>query len=240
MKDRKIDRTDNQPPEALPVQLASVADLPAMMKADIDALTAEALAQLDTYSRVPAEIADDGVYQRATTLGTLLKAVLDKIEKRRKDVKQPYLDATTAIDAAFKLVQPKTGDMPERNLRKELDAAHSGIKSLLSAYDTKLFLAEEKRRAEEKAQLAAAAAKDGIEIDEQPAAGVVIASTKSSHGGAAVRRVVTEWEVVDADKLPRSVLSVDPAKVQAMIDAGATSIPGIAISKKVDTHVKRG
>lgn len=239
MTDRKIDRTDNQPPEALPVQLASVADLPAMMKADIDALTADALAQLDTYSRVPAEIADDGVYQRATTLGTLLKAVLDRIENRRKVVKQPYLDATTAIDGAFKLIQPKVGDGAERNLRKELDAAHAGIKTRLSAYDTKMFLEDEKRRAEEKALLAAAAAKDGIEMDDQPEPAAVIASTKSSHGGAAVRRVVTEWEVVDADKLPRSVLSVDPAKVQALIDAGATAIPGITISKKVDTHVKR-
>lgn len=245
MAERVIESTDNMPPEALPLQLANAAEIPTMIKADIEGLTAEALVELTTYSRVPDDIADDGMYERATTLGTRLKAVVDKIEKRRKVVKQPYLDATTAIDTAFKLIQPAVEaeghveGSPERNLRKELDAAHAGIKGRLSAFDTKKFNEEEKRRQDERDSLAKAAAVDGITIDTQAPAPSALGSTRSTHGGSAVRKVVMDWSVVDEGKLPRSVLSVDPVKVQALIDAGATEIPGIELTRRVETHVKR-
>lgn len=241
MNDRVIDKTDNMPPEVLPMQLASVADLPVMMKADIDDLTSKALTELDIYSRVPTEISDEKIYERATTLGTRIKAVIDSIEKRRKAVKQPYLNATTAIDAAFKLVQAadEATLKPERNLRKELDEAHAGIKSRLSVFDTKKFNEEEDRRNKERELLAEAAAKDGIEMDVQAPATVQMGSTKSAHGGAAVRKVVIDWEVVNEAEVPRSLLSIDPAKVQAQIDAGATSIPGLKLTRRVETHVKR-
>lgn len=241
MEERNIKKTDNNPPEVLPVTLASVADLPVMMKADLEALKTEALAELDTYSRVPAEIADDAMYERATTLGTRLKAVNDKIEKRRKAVKQPYLDATKAIDGAFKLVQEADEEkgVPSRVLKEELDAAHAGIKRLLSDYDTKKFNEDQARQAEEREKLAQAAAADGITIDVQTAAPASLGTTKSAHGGSSVKNVVMDWEVVDESLLPRSVLSVDAAKVKALIDAGATEIPGMKLTHRVETHVRR-
>ena len=241
---RVIASTDNQPPEPLPQGLAAVDDLPAMMKDDLEHLSADALAQLDVYARVPEQIEDAKMYERATTLGTRLKGVTDDIEKKRKKVKAPYLAATSAIDRAFKLTLPATkdadgADVAERTLAKELETAHAGIKSRLSAYDTRAYLAAEAKRKAEQEALAAAAAQDGIAMTALPVETAASEMVRSAHGGAAMRTVVTEWEVVDETKLPRSVLSVDRAKVQALLDCGATEIPGIAISKKVETHVRK-
>jgi len=238
--DRVIDNIDNNPPEALPPQLASVAEVPTMIKADIDHLVNIAVLELDTFTRVPTEIGSDDVYQRVTTLATRIKGVIDEVDDRRGKQKRPYLDVTKLLDDSFKLVMPDPeGKAKDRVLRKELDTAFAALKGRLSAYDTKQYLAAKAVADAENQRIAEQAAKDGIEMGDVAAPTAIAATVKSAHGGQSVRKVTMEWEVVDETLLPRSVLSVDPAKVQALIDQGVKAVPGIAFSEKVGTYVKK-
>ena len=237
-QDRVVERTDNQPPEALPLQLASKDELPTIMKGDIDKLVEVAVIELDTCARVPETIESDEIYQRVTTLATRVKGVIDDIEDRRGKHKRPYLDATKLIDDTFKLPLPVEGGK-DRVLRKELDAAHATLKARLSDYDTRQYLAQQAEVEAERKRLAGEAAQDGITIDTGSVDAALASTVKSAHGGHSVRRVVTEWQVVDEALLPRSILSIDPAKVEKLIADGATEIPGLLLSKKVDTHVKK-
>lgn len=236
--DRKVERTDNNPPEALPPQLSSVADLAIIIKADVDSAVEKAVLELDTYGRVPETIENDEIYQRVTTLATRIKDVMDSADAKRKVHKDPYLKAGKLVDDSFSLVLVgEKGD--KRVLKKELEAAHGSLKKRLSDYDTKQYLAEQAAIEEERSRIAAAAAEDGIQMDQTQGEAAIAATVRSAHGGHSVRKVVTEWEVIDEALLPRSVLSIDPAKVEKLIADGATEIPGIKISKKVDTHVKK-
>lgn len=234
---REVSRTDNNPPEVLKT-LSPAEDLPKIIAEDIKLLKAEALVELDTYSRIPDKIENDEVYQKITTLATQVKAVADRSDNVRASHKRPYLDATKALDTAFKLeveAEDKT-----RNLRKELDDAHAKLKKMLSARDTELYLEQEKAAEEERQRLIDAAAEDGIEMSDEGMSDVKMGTVKSSFGGQSVRRVVDDWEVSDEALLPRSVLSVDPEKVKKLLESGAKSIPGIKIGKRVETHVKKG
>lgn len=241
--DRVVDNKDNMPPEPLPMMLARAEDLPTMMKTDVDAAVAGAIAQLDSYANVPPIIETQEVYERATTLATRIKTAIDDSETLRTKHKAPYLAATRVIDDAFNLTVPAADGDPKakpRVLKKELIAGHAALKSLLSAYDTRQYLAEKARADQERAKLATAMADDGIELAVQDAPAVALQSTgKSAHGGASVRKLVQTWEVVDEALVPRSLMSIDPAKVAKMLEDGAKSIPGIAIGTKVETHVKK-
>lgn len=234
---RMISRTDNNPPEVLPEGLPAVAELGIIIKKDVDASVEKAILELDTYSRVPQTIENDEIYQRVTTLTTRIKEVLDGADAKRKEHKDPYLKAGKLIDESFGLVFEAPDEKP-RNLKKEMEAARESLKSRLSDYDTRKYLEEQKAIEEERASLSEQAAKDGIVMDATEEVGIT-ATVKSAHGGQSVRKVVTEWEVVDETLLPRSVLSVDPAKVLKLIEGGAKEIPGIKLSKKVDTHVRK-
>lgn len=235
--DREITRTDNNPPEAV-VMLPPAGELSKIFEEDIKSLKKDALAELDTYSRIPAKIENDEVYQKITTLAMQIKAVADRSDNSRTAHKRPYLDATKVLDTAFKLEVETDGKT--RNVRKELDEAHNKLKKMLSDRDTELYLEQEKASEEERKRLIEAAATDGIEMSEEDMDVVKMGTVKSSYGGQSVRRVVEEWEVIDEELLPRSVLSVDPEKVKKLLENGAKSIPGIKIGKRVETHVKKG
>lgn len=235
---RVITATDNNPPEALPAQLPSAEELVHIMKGDVASSVEKAVLELDTYSRVPESIENDEIYERVTTLATRIKDVLDDADKKRKAHKEPYLKAGKLVDDTFTLVLEVKGDK-DRILKKELEAAHGSLKKRLSDYDTLKFQQEQAALEAERALLAEAAAQDGIQMEAVPVGNSLASTVKSAHGGHSVRRVVTEWEVVDEALLPRSILSIDPAKVEKMIADGATEIPGLRLSKKVDTHVKK-
>lgn len=235
--DRVITRTDNNPPEAVEM-LPPAKELPKIFEEDIKSLKKDALAELDTYSRIPAKIESDEVYQKITTLAMQIKGVADRSDNTRTAHKRPYLDATKVLDTAFKLEIEAEGKT--RNIRKELDEAYAKLKKMLSDRDTELYLEQEKAAEEERKRIIEAAAADGIEISDEELDAAKMESVKSSYGGQSVRRVVDDWEVVDEELLPRSVLSVDPEKVKKLLENGAKSIPGIKIGKRVSTHVKKG
>lgn len=235
---RVITKGDNNPPEDLPPQLPSAEELKIIIKNDVEASVGHAVLELDTYSRVPETIENDEIYQRVTTLTTRIKDVIDTADNNRKNHKAPYLKAGKLIDDEFALVLT-VPDGTVRKLKKELEDATSALKKKLSEYDTKKYNEEQQAAEAERALLAEAAAKDGIEMEATVSNVAIASSVKSAHGGQSVRSLVTEWEIEDESLLPRSVLSVDRAKVEKLIADGATEIPGIKITKKVKTHVKK-
>ena len=215
------------------IMLSPADDVKAMVKSDVEALTLKAKELLDMFGRVPKEIENDEVYNRVLGLAAQFRSLTAKREKDKKAHKDPYNKASTAIENEFKLVD---GDKP---LIKEIDKGLVTLTKLASAYDTKKFLEEEAQAEKEREEIAAELKKDGVEIDSIPAADTKLASTKSEHGGQGIKKVETQWEVIDETLVPRSLLSIDPAKVQALIDQGAKEIPGLKLSKVVSTIIKR-
>lgn len=236
---RIVSKEDNLPPEVLPQQLAPAAELPTVMKSDVDAAIEKALFELDTYSRVPPEIASKEIYERVTTLTTRLNEVLSGAETKRKEHKAPYQAAATLIDDTFKLKVVGVDGAKDRMLKKELEDAVASLKKRLSGYDTKIYLEQLATEKAERDALAEKVAADGITMDTVQTDTAIASTVKSAHGGSSVRNLVTTWTVIDEALIPRSLLSIDPAKVQKMIDDGAVEIPGLALSKEVKTHVKK-
>jgi len=242
--DREVSAQDNEAPESekLPTPLAAPDDLPSIIKKDVEDFTNNAVLELATFARVPDTIDDDDVYQRAVTLATRIQGVSNDLDSRRKSHKAPYTAAGQVIDDHFSLnyIAPdaEAGTKP-RVLKKELLDAHKALKARLSDYDTRQHRAEQERTAAEREQLAAAAAADGIEIDAAIAIAAAPGTKKSAHGGSAVRKIAKIWEVIDANQLPRSLLMPNPTAIQALVDSGAITIPGVKIEEIVDTHTQR-
>ena len=236
--ERKVGIGDNRPPEAAAIEiLVPEAEILTVIKDDVAKSKERCARVLDTYTRIPSEISDDEQYERVVAVIAEMRTADDERDTRRKAHKSPYQKVATAIDNAFKL--EAEGEGKKRTLSKEVDAAVVNLTKRLSAYDTKKLEAEEKRRTEESNRLAESARNDGIEIDTSVATEVRLGNVKARHGGVSQRSVIQTWSVANEAEIPRSLLSVDPKKVEAMIGAGAESIPGITITRTVLTTVKR-
>ena len=223
----------NNPPEEKRIEMLTPAeDIQILVGKDVTELTEQASNLLDTYGRVPDKVESDEIYDKVVALVAAMRQTEADRDEKRKRHKQPYLDAGTAVDKAFNLP-----DSEGNECRKKLDAAIKNLTDRLSVYDTANYQAEQAQAAKEAEELAEKAKSDGIEIDTSKVE-VKLDSRKSEHGGMSTRSVVKEWTVTDEDALPRSVLSVDPKKVQALVDKGA-KIPGIEITERVATVVKR-
>jgi hypothetical protein len=248
--DRVVTSTDNNPPEAITLPVA--ADVAARQKEAAEALRDKHLETFLTYRRVPAVIEDRDVYDRVTTLSVMVKQAFDAIDKARSAAKKPYLDGGTAVDKAYALpvevdldpfAQADDGDDTPRekvtvNMLAELKGAHESLKKRLSAYDTEEYKKAEALRIAEQTGIAAAAAEDGIVMDVAQVGAGKMQSSRSGHGGIAIKNVEKTFTVVDASKVPASLCSPDPVKIQAAIDAGANEIAGIEIDVQVKTHVR--
>lgn len=239
--DRVVASTDNNPPEALTLPVAT--DVAARHKEAAEALRDKHLETFLTYRRVPAVIEDKEVYDRVTTLSVMVKQAFDAIDKARSAAKKPYLDGGTAVDKAYALpVEVIDAEKPDEkktvNMLAELKGAHDSLKKRLSAYDTEEYKRTEALRIAEQTGIAAAAAGDGIAMDVAQAGSAKMQSSHSEHGGMAIKRVEKTFTIVDPSKVPASLCSPDPVKIQAAIDAGASEIAGIQIDVQVKTHVR--
>ena len=213
--------------------LAVAEDIPAITQADVDRLCTDYKNLLEIINRVPEEIQNDEIYDRFTALVAQVQVAKDKREETRKKLKEPYNKAATAIEHAFKLIKDN------EDLQKNMEAAFVALKQKMSIYDTKKYEAEEASRHIEQERIASATAKDGIKMDSIEVAPIKMGSQKSEYGGTSIREIVTDWEVINESLLPRIVMSIDPKKVDQIIASGAKEIPGIKISKKVKTSVRR-
>lgn len=190
---------------------------------------------------------------RATALAGILMDLADTAEKRRVELKDPYLRGGKKIDAAF----------------KAFDEIVTGAKKRIVAM-INTFAREQERKAEEAAAKAAqeaaekeaaarAAAQSGNLVQaaileqqaEQAATTVemVTAATaqpiRSAYGQTASAKTVWKFEVIDKKKLPKAV--TDHPKVKEAIDtvigafvrAGSRDIAGVRIWSEKDTMVRR-
>ena len=223
----------NNPPEDEKItQLSTAEEVKLIIAGTVSELKEQAAELLDTCKRVPETISNDDIYDRVVALIAALRETDSTRDEKRKKFKEPYLSAGQIIDSEFKL-KDKDGN----ELAKKLEAEIKNLTAKLSIYDTKKF--EEQRQAAEKeaALLAEQASKDGISVPANQV-DIKLESRRSEHGGLSTKTVVKEWEVTDESLLPRSVLSIDPKKVQALVDKGA-EIPGIKITERIETTVKR-
>lgn len=216
--------------------MVPAADIPAVTRKDVDELKTEAREIVDILSRVPDNIENADVYERVVGLAARIRTFDANREKRKKLIKDPYNKAATAIEAEFKL-KDIVGDK-EVVLSKAVEEGLKKLAALASAYDTKVYAEEEARRTAEAQALAESAARDGISI-ALPVEDQKVASSKSAFGGLGVKSIDYAWEVADEQLVPRSLLSVDPKKVDAMIAAGAIEIPGVIIRKAIKTTLRR-
>lgn len=239
--DRVVTSTDNNPPETVTLPVAG--DVADRHREAAKALRDKHLETFLTYLRVPAVIEDKDVYDRVTTLSVMVKQAFDAIDKARSAAKKPYLDGGSAVDKVYALpVEVEDAADPEQkktiNMLSELKGAHDSLKKRLSAYDTAEYKKAEELRMAEQASVAAAAAADGIVMDVAQVGAGKMQSSRSEHGGLAIRNVEKTFKVIDASKVPASLCSPDPVKIQAAIDAGAAEIAGIEIDVQVKTHVR--
>lgn len=172
--------------------------------------------------------------------------LIKKLENARKEVTGPIDDLKKAVMAK------------EKELRKDIEAEVSRIRGLTNAYATEQArkAEEERRRIEEaerkaaEAQVAAEAAKQadpfGFNAPANPVATPYIppATVKKAH--SATNRVVEKWdfEVVDANAVPRQFLSLDESKVRTFLvaqksagyKADQIAIPGLKISATMQVY----
>lgn len=224
---------DNNPPEEATLRVLVGADeIEAEHKTAIDKRIAETKAILDTYERIPDDLTEADVYGRVVSVVARMRQIASDTEDDKKTAKRPYLDVNNKLEDLFKL---KTEN---RALGAELAKAIKDLTERLSKRDTAEYRLRKADLEREARQLAEAARKDGIEMDDLPA-NVEMASITSPHGGISMREVVKTWQVTDEAALPRSVLSIDPKKVEALLASGATAITGLEIGETVSTIVKR-
>lgn len=216
--------------------MVPAADIPAVTRADVEELTKEAREIVDILGRVPAEIESTDVYERVVGLAARIRTFDADREKRKKAVKDPYNKAATAIENEFKLKADDFGK--EVILSKAVEEGLKKLTAMASRYDTQMYEAEQARRAEETQALTESAARDGIAI-AAPVGDGKVASSKSTFGGTGVKSVDYEWDVADEALVPRTLLSIDSKKVDAMIAGGATDIPGLNIRKVIKTTLRR-
>jgi len=224
---------DNHPPaDQRILTLAPADEIQFLVANDIDRLMADATAILDTVSRIPTTISNTDVYGRVVTVVARLREIGADIDDTRKSHKQPYLDAGKKIDDLFKLGTPK--DV----MAKKIEGAVKDLSKRLSEHDTRTLREQQQQIDEERAAFAKALAADGLSISGT-APTAQIGSFTSRTGGMSLREVKRSWKVCDEAAVPPSVMSIDPKKVQALIDAGVRDIPGIQIDEEVVTTVKR-
>jgi hypothetical protein len=179
----------------------------------------EALPDLDITS-------DEGIL-RARDLVVPLKALQNRVTAAHKAEKAFYLDGGRAVDGFFKAQ------------RVHLDAVVALITEEASQYQAKkLALAREKAASE--ARIAAMLEEPPPE-PPRPAAATRVADNGTVAVSGAVR---WDFEVVDADALPRELLQPNLAAIKAKvaglkatttIDEAAGAIPGIKVFERIST-----
>lgn len=186
------------------------------------------------------KVIDKETMELAIGKGTQAKQWANKIEKRRKEVKAPYLAFTKRLDTLTKGVIDR------------FEAIQEGLREKIRPVMRELKAKEEAARAAElKAQAEAAAkamakAKDTGEEPAPPppaAAPPAPASKVSTSTGSAKLEKTFEWDVTDITKVPKEYLSVVPSKVNTFVKANLkldkeVEIPGIKITYKEDVAMR--
>lgn len=197
------------------------------------------------------KVSNDDEAGRATALAGILADIATGAEKKRVELKEPFLRSGKKVDAAF-------GSFAE--IAKK---AKAGIVAMIDTYrrdqerkaeEARLKL---EREAREKADAAAAAAASGNLVQaarlEQQAETVAAQAQeaaapmtiRSSYGQTASGRVEWKFEVLDRKRLPPSVTmhpkvkEAQDAVVAQLIRGGMRQIPGVRVYSESKTVIRR-
>ena len=178
------------------------------------------IAKRDAVMNTAAEVTSvtsDQELQFAGEVQTEISKLVKKLETERKAVTAPIDDMKRAIMAK------------EKELATPLKAELERIKSLTSAYATECArrIEEERRRREAEERRAAEAAVAAEEADPfgfnapAPAAPAAAPMPMPTMPKSAANRMVERWdfEVVDANAVPRELCSPDERKIRAVLAA---------------------
>lgn len=170
------------------------------------------------------KVIDKPSMEVAIGMGTQAKQYINKIEKRRKEVKRPYLDYIKRLDTLA------------GGVKKRLEAIQESLRQKIRPVMIELKNKEE--AAQKAAQEAAAAAtqKGGVAPPAPPAPISDGGQTKTATGSAGLTKKVT-WEITDITKVPKEYLTVIASKVNKDAKAGK-QIPGIKITVEDDVSMR--
>lgn len=183
-------------------------------------------------------------FETAGEVQTLITKAVKRLETERKAVTSPLDDLKKRIMAE------------EKRLAAPLNEQLARIKAMNTAYATELARrAEAERREQERVEALAAEAAAAAEESDPfgfNGAQAVQAPTPTSVAMAMPRtssnRMVEHWdfEVVDANAVPRELLSVDECKVRAFLNARRAegykadqiAVPGIRITATMQVQAR--
>lgn len=198
-----------------------------------------------------AKIEDEDTAGRAATLAAIYADIAADAEKKRVEIKEPYLTAERKIDTAFKVVT------------EAAKAAKKKLVDMIDAWrDEQRRIAEELRKQQEaeaaaKAEAARQAADSGRTFEAARLQAQANAASAAAAAPAEAPRVVgaygalasgrTEWTfmVLDRAKLPKhvknhpDVLKAQDAVIAKLVRAGTREIAGVKIYPKEKTVVRR-
>jgi hypothetical protein len=182
------------------------------------------------------KVIDEPTMTRAIEMGTQAKQFINKIEKKRKEVKAPYLAFTKRLDTLAKGITSRLEDIQE-GLRTK-------IRPVMQEQRAK---EEAARKAALKAQEEAAKKKSpddtGKQTQPPPAAPPAPAASKKTATGSAKLQKTFEWDVTDIKSVPEEYLTVAPSKINTFIKANLKldkeiKIPGIEITYSEDVAMR--
>jgi len=202
--------------------------------------------QLITKSKTVTRVTNEEEFEIAGALQAQGSKLIKKLENSRKEVTGP-------IDDLKKKIMAK-----EKELKKDIETEVNRLKILTSAYATEQArkAEEERRRIEEaerkaaEAQVAAEAAAQadpfGFNAPAAPAATPYIPPATVQKAHSTSNRVVEVWnfDVLDANAVPRQFLSLDDTKVRTFLQAKKAEgykadqidIPGLKISATMQVY----
>jgi hypothetical protein len=175
-----------------------------------------------------------------------IKAAQKRLETLRTSITQPLNASLRAINDFF------------RTPKARLDNAERCIKTALAKYSAE----QERRRREEQARLEAQARKErerldrraakaaaagrvekAAEIEERAAAVVApIVQTAAPKVTGITQRTVWDFEITDANAVPREYLMIDESKIRKVVGAlkGDTVIAGVRVFERTQLAASAG
>lgn len=186
----------------------------------------------ESFGRAPAEIPDEHVAQKVTTLIAQMGALIRAIELSHQTAKQPWLDAGRTIDGIKNALADQV-ETAKRTLEQRLTAYQTAKADRIEAERAALRAQDEERGDPEPGW------QDPRLQDRQHV------TIRSDQGASAHLADVYDIEIVDPKKVPKrylqrpKVIAAIIAEVRADVTKGDT-IAGVKATKQKKSRVRRG
>lgn len=232
----KIPKSVSMASDSFPVEIA-----PAKSEIDLEyakALIMEFDAKIEQIEREAAafEVTDDATAREATERAGEVAGFIARLEGKRKDI---ISDADSFVRKTNQFVKPR---------RDRLDGAGRLYRQRIADYQHRLELERRaviRRQEEERIKMQAALDAEAERLNVEKvvvAAPVAVPRTAGpvrAESATSSTVMVLDFEVVDAARVPRPYLAVDPAAIRAAIKGGIREIDGVKIFERAEIRVRR-